>query len=201
MTLPDELSYGLVAQDVEPILPELITSCVHPPDYDSLGNIVTDSIHYKVLKYEAFIPILIQGIKEQQEIIENYETRFQNIEAMLASCCATTKSGETTDGVEINSVIEIKPDQSLENNTLLHQNQPNPFEYTTTFKYSVGVDGFIELEIHDQYGNFITSLVSENQNSGSYSIDWDAKDIAAGVYFYSLKVNGIVWVKKAIKIK
>ncbi|MFH2095048.1 MAG: T9SS type A sorting domain-containing protein, partial [Bacteroidota bacterium] len=75
------------------------------------------------------------------------------------------------------------------------------FGYKTTFTYKTGIDGFIELEIHDQYGNFITALVSESQPAGSYSVDWNAVDIAPGVYFYSLKVNGVIWVKKAIKIR
>ncbi|MFH2143593.1 MAG: hypothetical protein ABIJ97_14300, partial [Bacteroidota bacterium] len=64
-----------------------------------------------------------------------------------------------------------------------------------------GTDGFTELEIHDQYGTFITALVSENQTSGRYSIVWDAAGVSPGLYYYSLKVDGIVLVKKAIKIR
>ena len=183
--------------------------------FDSLGNMISDTINFKALNYNIFIPFLIKSAQELNEqnnslqnkidsletIITTYESRFQQLEDMIATCCSTSKSGSITGETDINSSVEINIDKTIENNTVLHQYSPNPFKYRTTFNYSLGVDGFIELEIHDQYGNFITKLVSENQTTGNYSVNWEANDIAAGIYFYSLKVNGITWVNKAIKIK
>ncbi|MBN2681055.1 MAG: T9SS type A sorting domain-containing protein, partial [Bacteroidales bacterium] len=141
------------------------------------------------------------SIESLKEIINNYETRFQQIESMLAMCCED--GGAKSQDVEINSTtIAIETDGSLlENKTTLNQNNPNPFAYKTTFTYSIGNAGYVELEITDQYGRFIERLVSENQEQGNYSVEWNANDIAPGLYFYSLKVDGMVWVKKAIKIK
>jgi hypothetical protein len=59
----------------------------------------------------------------------------------------------------------------------------------------------VELEITDQYGRFIEKLVNSNQENGNYSVEWNAETLAPGIYFYSLKVDGMVWVKKAIKIR
>ncbi|NSW46089.1 MAG: hypothetical protein HPY79_09785, partial [Bacteroidales bacterium] len=47
----------------------------------------------------------------------------------------------------------------------------------------------------------ITNLVNEYQQTGNYSVDWDASKQQAGLYFYSLMVNGKVLEKKAIKIE
>ena len=42
---------------------------------------------------------------------------------------------------------------------------------------------------------------NNHQSEGSYSIDWNTSDIAPGIYFYTLRVDGVEWVKKAIRIK
>ncbi len=69
----------------------------------------------------------------------------------------------------------------------------------TTFAYTLGEGGNVELIIEDSYGRLITTLVNQKQIPGDYSIDWNAENISSGIYFYSLKVNGILLVKKAIK--
>lgn len=80
-------------------------------------------------------------------------------------------------------------------------NYPNPFRNSTTFTYSIGKPGLVELLIHSYFGQYITTLVNEQHDEGSYSINWNTTDIAPGVYFYTLKVDGLEWVKKAIRIK
>jgi hypothetical protein len=108
LRLPDGNHFGLIAQEVAPILPELVKQNFCPQKLDSLGNVITDSLSFLSVDYTSLIPVLIQGFKEQQdsiaslkEIINNYETRFQQIETMLAMCCedGVAKSQE----VEINS--------------------------------------------------------------------------------------------------
>ena len=78
---------------------------------------------------------------------------------------------------------------------------PNPFIERTTFAYTLDDPGQVELIIHTYTGQYVTTLVSEQQRKGSYEIDWNTSDIAPGIYFYTLKVDGVEWVKKAVKIK
>ena len=78
---------------------------------------------------------------------------------------------------------------------------PNPFRERTVFNYSIGKVSHVELIIHSYTGQYITTLVSQQQDKGSYTIDWHTADIAAGVYYYTLMVDGMEWVKKAIRIK
>ena len=106
------------------------------------------------------------------------------------------------DKTEINSVVQIIPDNSMRTrDTELHQNVPNPFRYRTRFSYTIGMQGYVELVVHSYTGDLVTTLVSEHQDNTTYSIDWDTTDIAPGIYFYTLKVDGVEWVKKAVKIK
>jgi hypothetical protein len=56
---------GVIAQEVEKVLPEVVT---------------TRESGYKAVKYEKMIPLLIEGIKEQQEQIETLKERIEKLE-------------------------------------------------------------------------------------------------------------------------
>jgi len=202
LNLPQGIQFGLVAQDVENVLPNIIKEVKQPATYDTLGNIIDSALTFKSLKYEAFIPILIQSVKElksendsMKNVITSYESRISSIENMLAQCCEQTKSAKT----DVNATVKITTDPTLNNQTQLYQNRPNPFNVKTTFAYTLGEGGDVELIIEDSYGRLIANLVSQKQTMGDYSIEWNAENMTSGIYFYSLKVNGIVLVKKAIK--
>jgi hypothetical protein len=83
----------------------------------------------------------------------------------------------------------------------LHQNYPNPFNPTTTIKYDVARPGMVELIIFDMLGRKVKSLVSEQQNAGSYNVVFDASQLASGVYFYKLSANDYVETKKMVFLK
>ncbi|MBW8051853.1 MAG: T9SS type A sorting domain-containing protein [Cytophagales bacterium] len=104
--------------------------------------------------------------------------------------------------IQINSQVQINSDNSLNRkNTELYQNYPNPFGDNTNFSYAIEQAGQVELVIHSYFGRYITTLVTEHQDKGSYSIEWNTTDIPPGLYFYTLRVDGMEWVKKAIRIK
>ena len=65
---------GLIAQEVEKILPEIITEKKMP-----LMEGVNPDINYKTVNYEKIIPVLIEAIKEQQEQIDKLHTYIKNI--------------------------------------------------------------------------------------------------------------------------
>ena len=100
---------------------------------------------------------------------------------------------------DVNATIQISADPTMNKQTQLYQNRPNPFNVKTTFAYTLGEGGNVELIIEDSFGRLVTTLVNQNQTIGEYSVDWNAENITSGIYFYSLRVNGIVLVKKAIK--
>ncbi len=97
--------------------------------------------------------------------------------------------------------VEIEDRTLLPEGFAISQNYPNPFKNSTMFTYSISKPGLVELVIHSYSGQYITTLVSVQQDEGSYSISWNTTDIATGVYFYTLKVDGLELVKKAIRIK
>jgi len=71
----------------------------------------------------------------------------------------------------------------------LSQNYPNPFNPATKMDYELPVDCKVRLVIYDVLGREIKTIVNDYQSAGLHSIDFDAKQLASGFYYYSLKTN------------
>lgn len=72
----------------------------------------------------------------------------------------------------------------------LAQNYPNPFNPTTIFNYQLPVDGHVTLTIYDVLGRKVNTLVDEDKSAGSYEVNFDARNLASGVYFYRIDIHG-----------
>jgi tetratricopeptide (TPR) repeat protein len=83
----------------------------------------------------------------------------------------------------------------------LYQNYPNPFNPVTTIKFDLPNDGLVQLEIFDILGRRITILVNEYKSAGSYEHQFDASNLASGVYVYKLQSGDFLSSKKMLLIK
>jgi hypothetical protein len=75
----------------------------------------------------------------------------------------------------------------------LKQNYPNPFNPVTTLQFSIvnhaeGIPSgqLTVLKVYDVLGREVATLVNEVKPPGSYTVQWDASNLASGVYFYRL---------------
>lgn len=81
VALPRGEHYGLIAQEVEEVLPELVGDLIHPgmpalhPDDPR-----EESFGYKGINYVELIPILVQAIKEQQQTIDELTAKVEALE-------------------------------------------------------------------------------------------------------------------------
>ncbi len=69
----------------------------------------------------------------------------------------------------------------------LDQNYPNPFNPTTTIEFQLDSAQHIELRVFDVLGREVAVLANEVTPAGVYSINFDATNMASGMYFYQLK--------------
>jgi hypothetical protein len=83
----------------------------------------------------------------------------------------------------------------------LHQNYPNPFNPNTTITYDVKEAGSVTLAVFDILGRHVATLVNDVQDAGGYSVEFEASQLAAGIYFYQLKVNDFTDLKKVVVLK
>ena len=83
----------------------------------------------------------------------------------------------------------------------LHNNFPNPFNPATTISYDLPRQGIVSLKVYNIVGEEIATLVNAEQPAGRYKIDWNASELASGVYFYRIQAAEFVDVKKMILMK
>lgn len=111
--------------------------------------------------------------------------------------------------VVLDVVTGVKEENSLPKVYSLYNNYPNPFNPSTTIKYDLPKQSFVSLKIYSIVGEEVATIISEEQNAGRYQVQWNASQIASGVYFYQLRVGdpssgsgqGFVETKKMMLLK
>ncbi len=83
----------------------------------------------------------------------------------------------------------------------LDQNYPNPFNPSTTIKFSLAEASDVTLTIYNTLGQKVKELVNEKLEAGRYNYQWNASDVATGMYIYELRADKFVSVKKMILLK
>ena len=128
--------------------------------------------------------------------------------------------GQTFVGVSANTVNEVYSGYWYINQTLvgiadrqvipkkfeLFQNYPNPFNPATTINYSIpafetGHAPSVHLKVFDILGREVASLVNETKTPGNYKVNFNASNLASGVYFYRLQAGNFIQTKKMILMK
>ncbi|MDD5361487.1 MAG: T9SS type A sorting domain-containing protein [Ignavibacteria bacterium] len=83
----------------------------------------------------------------------------------------------------------------------LFDNYPNPFNSQTVIRYEINKNSFVKLSVYDVKGSLIKTLVSEKKDKGSYSVSWNAGNLASGIYFLNFKAGDFYDIKKMVLIK
>lgn len=83
----------------------------------------------------------------------------------------------------------------------LEQNYPNPFNPETKIKYSIPQNTFVTLRVYNILGREVASLVNEHKSAGYYEVDFNAQNLASGIYVYMLRAGTFNETKKMNLIK
>jgi hypothetical protein len=150
-------SSGFIAQEVKEVLPQVVMN---------LDN------GYLALNYDAIIPVIVEALKEQQEIIEKQQQEITLL-----------KNGENGSN-RVQSLEQAGPTTKNK----LEQNIPNPFSGTTVIRYSWVEGNRASLMIFDLNGTTVHKL--ENLAKGDQELSLELSNLASGLYYYSLVVDG-----------
>ncbi len=100
------------------------------------------------------------------------------------------------------NAIHINSDESNIKKFKLNQNFPNPFNSTTTIKYTINKNSDIKIKVFDINGREVKSIISNKKSPGDYKVKFEGSGLSSGIYFYSLFADDIlIDTKKLILIK
>ena len=108
-------------------------------------------------------------------------------------------SATQSDCFEIYGMFSQTNNRSIsegENGAKLFQNYPNPSNGMTMVKYSLENQANVSFELMDVTGKKVISLNEGNRSAGTHSIEINTAELNAGIYFYSVVVNGNMITKK-----
>lgn len=83
----------------------------------------------------------------------------------------------------------------------LYDAYPNPFNPVTTIKFDISGIADVKLHIYDITGKETAVLVDQNLLPGKYSVNFNASNLASGIYFYTLRTNEFSTAKKLVLVK
>lgn len=155
-----KLEYGLIAQEVEKILPDLVTT------NDSTGG--------KMLAYTGLIPVLIEAIKELSIQVDDQSKQI-----------ASFKNGNSFKSANVTT-----DDNSASVTAMtLDQNFPNPFDQSTQIGYSITESTeTATLYIYNMNGLQIKSISIQTKGKGSVTLN--GSELQPGMYLYTLVADG-----------
>ena len=89
------------------------------------------------------------------------------------------------------------------------QNYPNPFNNQTLITYTVPGETLPEgaaevqcqLMVYNMLGQEMCRLVDAPKAPGTYSLEWDGREVGAGIYFLKLTVGKLEVMKRVILVK
>ena len=161
------LHHGFIAQELQEVLPELVSENVHPAVLDSNGKVVKEKVDYLGVNYIGLISLLTKAIQEQ--------------DARIDSLIAGSKGREDqTTGIE-----EYR--NETKETLRLGQNRPNPYESITTIDI-IGSKKYASMELW--ITNLEGRLLDKKNIGGMRQVKYNRGQLGAGIYIYSLVVDG-----------
>ena len=83
----------------------------------------------------------------------------------------------------------------------LEQNWPNPFNPSTTIRFSIPHAERVTIRIYDVSGRLVETLLDKQMTMGVHDVVWDASQQASGVYFSRLDAPGFSQTRKLVLLK
>jgi hypothetical protein len=101
------------------------------------------------------------------------------------SAYSTARLFSTGTSLAVDEVAEVPKAYGLS------QNYPNPFNPSTKISYDVPKTSQVKIVIYDVLGRVVATLVDGVQAASKYTVDWNASNVATGVYFYRMTAKSV----------
>jgi hypothetical protein len=173
----DRVSYVFDESVSRKIFPEIVYSSKHP----KTGKLVYG------INYNEIGVIAIKAIQEQQELINDVKQKNEILQAKNAELEQRLSKLEALIKAQKNISANTQ-DDIIAVNGALEQNIPNPFNKSTTIRYSIPANSTSAfLVINDQSGKQLKHVLLQK---GIGTINFDASTLPTGAFSYALLVDG-----------
>jgi hypothetical protein len=199
---------GLIAQEVEPIMPELVAS--QDADPDENGQLRLQTADVLGMHYNRLTVVLVNAVKEQQAQIEEQQETIQQLEEKLVRMEALEARMAEMEQQFMQFQANCCPQAHTTSHTLqgqndddqprLHQNQPNPFNGSTIIPYYLPASiPEAQLRITNLQGQLIDLI--ELPGPGLHRLELQTGALPPGSYQYTLLIDGLPWDTKQMVIQ
>lgn len=209
---------GLISQEVEQVLPSAVKEATSIPKFNSEGETEYESVTFKALSYEKFIPILIGGhqkqtsdiqiLKQENEELRNEVALLNDKVDQLINCLQNQfpdlcriEQGMIQENTNNQEKLRHIIDVELINGTsiVLNQNVPNPFAESTVITFTIPESiKTAQIIFHAATGALIKTVDIRERGNGQINVY--ANDLSTGAYTYSLVADDkIVATKRMTK--
>jgi outer membrane receptor protein involved in Fe transport len=106
--------------------------------------------------------------------------------------------------ISVNAIAQVQNKEGLPVHATslplfdLDQNSPNPFQTNTTIKYYLKNATEVSLKVYNLLGKEVITLVNQKQSIGPHSVVFNGSALTEGVYYYQIKIDGIIETKRMI---
>ncbi|MBN1481007.1 T9SS type A sorting domain-containing protein [candidate division KSB1 bacterium] len=144
------------------------------------------------------------------DLSTEWQTYRASIVAPAGKWTLFTTLKSLTGTVEFDDVRMSNTDTRVERKTetsFLYNNAgglkvyPNPFNMSTTIEYKVAHSSTVNLDIYNIRGEKVAELVNQKKDAGTFSVNWDTRHLASGLFMMLLKTNSIILSQKVIVLK
>jgi len=104
------------------------------------------------------------------------------------------------------NITGVSEELEMPNEFKLLQNYPNPFNPSTVIEFTLPKFQQVSLVIYDILGRSVKTLVNEERHAGQHRVTWNSTNdlglaVSSGVYFYEMKTDGMIKVRKMMLIR
>ena len=103
--------------------------------------------------------------------------------------------------INVEDVTSVNTDDGIPETYGLNQNYPNPFNPSTIISYQLPEMSNVSIKVFDVLGRELITLINETQDPGYYHLDFNAKSLSSGIYFYKISSGNYASSKKMILLK
>jgi hypothetical protein len=95
----------------------------------------------------------------------------------------------------------IDPEPNIASEANLLQNYPNPFNPGTTIAFELSHATEVRILVYNLVGEQVAKLAENRYTAGRHQVEFTAENLPSGVYFYELKTENSVKLKKMVLLK